>query len=50
MEMLNLLPPELLRIVISAVIVVAFVFLNCMVLGYAERKLAGFFQMRPGPM
>lgn len=50
MEMLNLLPPELLRIVISAVIVVAFVFLNCMVLGYAERKLAGFIQMRPGPM
>jgi len=50
MEMLNVLPPQLLRIVISAIIIVAFTFLNCMILGYAERKLAGFFQMRPGPM
>ena len=40
--MLNFLPPELLRIVISAVIVVAFVFLNCMVLGYAETQVCRF--------
>ena len=44
------LPPELIRIVISTAVIVAFVFLNAMILGYAERKLAGYFMRRPGPM
>ncbi len=47
---ISILPPELIRIVISAVIIIAFVFLNAMVLGYAERKLAGYIMRRPGPM
>jgi len=44
------LPPELLRIVVSVLITISFVFLNSMILGYLERKLAGFIQRRPGPM
>lgn len=44
------LPPELLRMIATAVIVIGFVFFNALVLGYLERKLAGFFQLRPGPM
>jgi NADH-quinone oxidoreductase subunit H len=44
------LPPELLRIAVSVLITVSFVFLNSMILGYLERKLAGYFQRRPGPM
>ncbi|NVN90262.1 MAG: NADH-quinone oxidoreductase subunit NuoH [Desulfuromonadales bacterium] len=31
-------------------VVIAFVFINTMLLGYLERKLAGWFQRRPGPM
>ncbi len=45
-----LLPPELLRMVFTAVVVIALVFLNSLILGYVERKLAGRFQLRPGPM
>lgn len=44
------LPPELIRIALSAMVVIAFVFINSMLLGYLERKLAGWFQRRPGPM
>ncbi|MEA3347966.1 MAG: complex I subunit 1 family protein, partial [Pseudomonadota bacterium] len=44
------MPPELLRMIIAAVLVVSFVFLNAMILGYMERKLAGHIQRRPGLM
>ncbi len=50
MRIYDLLPPELIRIAVSSVIIIVFVFLNAMVLGYLERKLAGWFQRRPGPM
>ena len=50
MELLNALPPELIRIAVSVLIVISFVFLNSLLLGYMERKLAGFIQRRPGPM
>jgi NADH-quinone oxidoreductase subunit H len=50
MPMPDSLPPELIRIVVTSVIVITFVFLNSVVLGYLERKLAGWFQRRPGPM
>jgi len=50
MEITRHLPPQLLRIALSAVIVIGFVFINSMLLGYLERKLAGWFQRRPGPM
>ena len=43
------LPPELIRIAVASIIIIAFVFINTMVLGYLERKLAGWFQRRPGP-
>jgi NADH-quinone oxidoreductase subunit H len=46
----TLLPPELIRIAVSSLIVIGFVFFNSMLLGYLERKLAGWFQRRPGPM
>ena len=45
-----LLPPELIRILISSVLIVSFVFLNAMILVYIERKVAGHIQRRPGPM
>ncbi len=44
------MPPELLRMIIAAVIVVAFVFLNAMILGYMERKVSAHIQRRPGLM
>lgn len=44
------LPPGLLRMVFTALVVIALVFLNALILGYLERKLAGRFQLRPGPM
>jgi NADH-quinone oxidoreductase subunit H len=50
MPMTDPLPPELIRIAVTSVIVITFVFLNSVVLGYLERKLAGWFQRRPGPM
>jgi NADH-quinone oxidoreductase subunit H len=50
METVGTLPPQLLRMILSAVVVIAFVFMNGLLLGYLERKLAGRFQLRPGPM
>lgn len=46
----TLLPPELIRIAVASLIVIGFVFFNSILLGYLERKLAGWFQRRPGPM
>ena len=50
MEILNSILPELIRIVICAVCGAVIVFGNALVMGYAERKLAGHFMLRPGPM
>lgn len=50
MHLTNSLPPELIRIVISVVVVVCFTFLNVLLLGYAERKISGRIMRRPGPM
>ena len=44
-----LFSPQLLRIIVAAVAVMAFVGANGLVLVYMERKLAGHFQRRPGP-
>ncbi|MBN2706219.1 MAG: NADH-quinone oxidoreductase subunit NuoH [Deltaproteobacteria bacterium] len=44
------MPPELLRMIGAAVLVVAFVFLNAMLLGYMERKVSAHIQRRPGLM
>jgi NADH-quinone oxidoreductase subunit H len=44
------LPPELIRIVISVVVLIVFTFLNVLLLGYAERKISGRIMRRPGPM
>lgn len=44
------LPPELIRIVISVVVLIGFTFLNVLLLGYAERKISGRIMRRPGPM
>ena len=49
-ESASFLPPELIRIVVTSLIVICFVFFNSILLGYLERKLAGWFQRRPGPM
>lgn len=35
---------------LSAVLVIVFVFVNSLLLGYLERKLSGWFQRRSGPM
>lgn len=50
METISTLPPELIRMVISVIIVISFLFLNAIMMGYAERKIAGHVQRRPGPM
>ncbi|MBW1759490.1 MAG: NADH-quinone oxidoreductase subunit NuoH [Deltaproteobacteria bacterium] len=50
MEITSFLPPDIIRMIVSAVVIISFVFLNAMVMTYAERKLAGHFQRRPGPM
>jgi len=50
MRIADSLPPELIRIAVAAMVIIGFVFLNVMILGYLERKLAGWFQRRPGPM
>ncbi|MCW7755476.1 NADH-quinone oxidoreductase subunit H, partial [Desulfobotulus sp. H1] len=42
-------PPELLRMLIAALFVVAAVFVNALFMVYAERKIAGHIQRRPGP-
>jgi len=50
METISILPPELIRMVIAVVIIITFIFLNGIMMGYAERKIAGHVQRRPGPM
>ncbi len=47
--MIPSIPAELLRLIIFAVVILAFVALNALVLVWLERKLAGHFQVRPGP-
>ena len=43
------LPPELVRMLICALLVVSVVFVNALFMVYAERKIAGHIQRRPGP-
>ena len=50
METLNAFAPELIRIIIAVIGAAALVFGNALVMGYMERKLAGHFQRRTGPM
>jgi len=50
MEIFYSLLPELIRMVVCAVCGAVIVFGNALVMGYAERKLAGHFMLRPGPM
>jgi NADH-quinone oxidoreductase subunit H len=50
MHVIHPLPPELIRIVISVIVVVCFTFLNVLILGYAERKVSARIMRRPGPM
>lgn len=41
---------ELLRMLLSVILIVAFVFLNAMIMGYLERKISAHIQRRPGLM
>jgi NADH-quinone oxidoreductase subunit H len=50
MDLLNNIPPHLFRMIIAVAVAVGYVFANATVMGYLERKLAGHFQRRPGPM
>jgi NADH-quinone oxidoreductase subunit H len=50
METISTLPPELIRMVFAAIIIISFIFLNAIMMGYLERKIAGHVQRRPGPM
>jgi NADH-quinone oxidoreductase subunit H len=50
MDTISILPPELIRMVIAVIIIISFLFLNAIMMGYAERKIAGHVQRRPGPM
>lgn len=50
MEIISTLPPEMIRMVIAVIIIITFIFLNGIMMGYAERKIAGHVQRRPGPM
>ncbi|MDD3802321.1 NADH-quinone oxidoreductase subunit NuoH [Desulfuromonas thiophila] len=50
METLNSLTPELWRLLLAIIGIVVVVFGNALVMGYLERKLAGHFQCRTGPM
>ncbi len=50
MEIFSTLPPEMIRMVIAVVIIITFIFINGIMMGYAERKIAGHVQRRPGPM
>lgn len=47
--MSNMLSQPIVQIIIAAVAVMAFVGANGLLLVYMERKLAGHFQLRPGP-
>jgi NADH-quinone oxidoreductase subunit H len=50
MELISTLPPELIRMVFAVIIIISFIFLNAVMMGYLERKIAGHVQRRPGPM
>ncbi len=50
MDLLNNIPPHLFRMIIAVAVALGFVFANATVMGYLERKLAGRFQRRLGPM
>lgn len=50
METVNTESFELIRMLGALVVVITFVFVNAMALGYIERKLCGRFQRRLGPM
>ncbi|MBW2574410.1 MAG: NADH-quinone oxidoreductase subunit NuoH [Deltaproteobacteria bacterium] len=50
METISTLPPELIRMVIAVIIIISFIFLNAIMMGYLERKIAGHVQRRLGPM
>ncbi len=50
METIATLPPDMIRMIIAVVIIISFIFLNGILMGYAERKIAGHVQRRPGPM
>ena len=50
METISILPPELIRMLIAVIVIITFLFLNGIMMGYAERKIAGHVQRRPGPM
>jgi NADH-quinone oxidoreductase subunit H len=50
METMSILPPELIRMVIAVIIIISFLFINAIMMGYLERKIAGHVQRRPGPM
>ena len=50
MDLFNNIPPHLFRMIIAVAVVLGFVFANATVMGYLERKLAGHFQRRLGPM
>lgn len=50
MELLDGILPFILRLIICAICGAIIVFGNALVMGYAERKLAGRIQLRPGPM
>ncbi len=50
MEIFYSILPDLIRMVVCAVCGAVIVFGNALVMGYAERKLAGHFMLRPGPM
>ncbi len=47
--MTDVFPPDLIRLIVSFVIVVAFAFTNAAVLVLVERKICGHIQRRPGP-
>jgi NADH-quinone oxidoreductase subunit H len=49
MNLLQLIPADLLRILIGLVAILVFIALNALILVYLERKVAGFIQRRPGP-
>jgi NADH-quinone oxidoreductase subunit H len=48
-ELVKLVPLDLIRIVVGMVAIMAFVGINALLLVYAERKGAGHIQRRPGP-
>lgn len=47
--MIPTIPMEMLRIIIFTVAIILFVSVNALLLVWLERKLAGHFQVRPGP-